>query len=66
MKYLDNEAEVRIVQTSKNRWQIETQSGFILQSDITVSSPREAENFIKDYISSYRCWTYKVVPLEEK
>lgn len=66
MKHIDNEAKVRMVQVSKHRWEIQTRHGYVLQGDITVSSPTEAEFFVKNYISSFPAWNYTVEPLEKK
>lgn len=66
MKYIDNESKVRMVQRSKNRWELQTSKGYPLQTDITVSSKKEAEDFVKRYLTSFNCWTYEIIPLEEK
>lgn len=66
MKPIDNEASVRMVQVSKHRWEIQTRHGYVLKADITVSNPREAEMFVKNYISSYPTWKYTIEPLLPK
>lgn len=66
MKPIDNEAEVKMVQVSRHRWEIQTQHGYVLKADITVSNPMEAEMFVKNYISSYLAWSYVVQPIKPK
>lgn len=58
---------VKIIQTSKNRWHIEAQNGTILVDDLTLSSEREAEKYVNNYISSFNtAWSYEVIPLEDE
>lgn len=59
-------SKLKIVQQSQVNWQIQTPSGHVLQRDITIASPHEAERFIKGYISSFTNWTYEVVPIKKE
>lgn len=63
MKYIDNEATVKMVQVSKSRWKLTTRSGHILAENLHIVSPREAEDYVKAYISCYHCWKYEIEPL---
>jgi hypothetical protein len=56
---------VYMVQTSRNRWKIQSESGRVLLDDIILSNETEAEEYVKGYVSSWN-WDYKMVPLEEQ
>lgn len=58
--------EVKMIQTSKYRWKIVSPAGHVLLNDIHVNNIYNARKFVENYISSYRGWTYKLEPLEEK
>lgn len=64
MKYEDNKAKIRIVQMAQSRWEIQTRHGYILKGDITVSTAHDAELYVKNYLSSFLCWEYEVIPLK--
>lgn len=66
MRYIDNEAHIFIIQETQHRWRIETRGGFILQGDIFLDSNSQAEDYIKNYLSSYLCWSHEVIPLVNK
>lgn len=54
-------------QTFKNKWRIESYKGTIIKKDITLASVTEAEDFIKNYVSSFTpAWGYEIVPLGKK
>lgn len=56
--------KVKIVQTSQNRWHIESEQGHVLQDDITLSNPLHAKIYVENYISSFNTqWVYEVKPL---
>lgn len=63
MKHIDNEATVKMVQTSKSRWKLTTRSGYVLVDNLHIVSVREAEEYVKSYISCYHCWKYEIEPL---
>jgi hypothetical protein len=56
---------VYMVQTSRNRWKIQSESGSILLDDIILSNEVEAEEYVKGYVSSWN-WDYEMVSLEEQ
>lgn len=57
---------VKMIQHSKHKWCIKTDKGVVLQDEIVISSPFEAELYIKNYISSFQGWTYDIVNLDHK
>jgi hypothetical protein len=54
-----------MVQEAESRWRIETDRGIILTAEVIIPE-REAEDYIKRYISSYYNWTYEMVYLRRK
>jgi hypothetical protein len=52
--------KVYFVQKTDYAWQIESESGKIVQKDITCASVFKAEEYIKAYISSFINWTYEL------
>ena len=56
---------VKMIQTSKHKWRIETLHGIVLLDDITIDNRFQAEAFVISYISSYIGWTYEVLIKEE-
>lgn len=57
---------LRIVQVSKHMWQLENSKGTVLTSDLTLESTYRAEEWIKNYISSFHCYNYEVIPLKKE
>jgi hypothetical protein len=58
-------ATVQMIQISKSEWKIVTYKGKVLQFDIHLHNLDAAEQYIKNYVSSFVDWTYEVVPLKE-
>lgn len=54
---------VFMVQTSKHRWTIKSQKGYIIQDDLCFNNSAQAELYVKNYITSFQNWDYKMVPL---
>lgn len=54
---------VIMLQVSQVNWKIVAVKGHTLVEDITVNSPKQAEEYVKNYISSFFNWTYEVIPL---
>ena len=61
-----NDSSVSIVQMTKFRWQLESSKGHIIKNDIFLSTRLEAENYVKNYVSSFTNWDYEVIPKEKK
>lgn len=61
-----NDRLLRIVQISKHMWQLENSIGIVLTSDLTLESAYRAEEWIKNYISSFQCYNYEVTPLKKE
>lgn len=57
---------IKMVQDSRHKWCIKTDKGVVLQDGITISSQFEAEEYVKNYISSFMGWTYAILPLDKK
>lgn len=57
---------VRMEQVSQVNWRILAPKGYVLMDNITVASNSAAEEYAKDYISSFRNWVFELVPLKEK
>lgn len=57
--------KVKIVQETKHRWRIENAEGLTILKDLTLESAYRAEEYIKNYISSFIAYNYEVVPLKE-
>jgi hypothetical protein len=51
---------------TKFRWQLESSKGHIIKNDIFLSTRLEAENYVKNYVSSFTNWDYEVIPKEKK
>ncbi len=58
--------EVKMIQRSKQRWDIVAPKGHILLEGIVVGTRHEAEEFVKKYVSSFLCWSYVIIPKEKK
>lgn len=54
---------VKMKQTSRYRWQIESQTGHILQKDLAFTTYAEAERYIENYVTSFIDWGYEMVAL---
>lgn len=52
--------KVYFVQQSDYAWQIESESGKVIQKDITCASIFKAEEYIKNYVSSFINWDYEL------
>lgn len=57
---------VKMVQRTSHMWEIQSQSGHIIQGSITAHSEYEAEEYIKKYISSFDRWSYEMFPIKAK
>lgn len=55
-----------MVQLTPHRWKIETKDGFLLKEDIVVHSVREAEDYVRQYVSSFTDWGYNIITLNLK
>ena len=60
-----DETCVKMVQMSRYGWQIVSPKGFVLKDCIYLDNIDKAEEFIKNYISSFLNWTYEIKKLEE-
>jgi hypothetical protein len=58
--------KVRMVQTMQHRWKIETEKGVVMQEDIILQNPTQAQGYVTNYISSFSGWTAEVVPLKKE
>lgn len=52
-----------MVQLTPHKWQIESQNGAVIQTDITAHGQDEAKEYAKRYISSFSDWDFKIIPL---
>jgi hypothetical protein len=57
---------VRMVQTNKNGWRLETDNGTIILDDIILHSVEEARRFANAYISTWQSWDFSIITMEEK
>lgn len=55
-----------MIETSKNRWELQGPKGNTISENIPVNSKTEAEEWIKAYISSFTGWEYAMLPKENK
>jgi hypothetical protein len=55
---------VRMIETSKNRWELQGPKGNTISENIPVNSKIEAEEWVKAYISSYSNWQYEIISKE--
>lgn len=53
-----------MVQLTPHNWQIRNQAGTVLQTDITAHSAYEAAEYAKRWVSSFSCWEYELVLLD--
>lgn len=53
-----------MIQLTDHKWQLETDKGFVLKSDITAHSISEAKDYANRYISSFGSWSYDIVTLK--
>lgn len=62
MRYTNRPPEIKVlmVQDAAARWHIESTDGKIIRDNLTMSSASEAEEFVRSYVSSFRCWTYEL------
>lgn len=58
--------KLNMIQTSKHKWRIETESGTVMQEDINIFSEYEAEEYIKRYVSSFQSFSYDLKPKKDK
>lgn len=58
--------KVRMVEVSKNRWELLGPRGNTIAEGMIVNSRSEAEEWVKAYISSFLGWSYDIISLEEK
>lgn len=57
---------IYMIQVAPQRWQLESQSGAILKDDLLMNSQFDAEKYVREYISSFPAWIYKMKPLAAK
>ena len=58
--------KVLMVQTNKYQWQIQSEKGHVIQTDISLNDVRKAKEFIKAWVSSFNTpYFYEVVPMKE-
>jgi hypothetical protein len=57
--------KVKMQQLTIYRWQIISMTGFIVQSDISFHNIEKAEEYVRNYVSSFVGWSYDLYPLEE-
>jgi hypothetical protein len=55
-----------MIQLSKYHWHIVSPKGHIIQNNLSFSNRYRAEEYVKNYISSYVNWSYTVITLEEE
>lgn len=55
---------VRMVQVAPNRWNLVSSKGSIISEDVPLGSIRDAENWVKNYITSFIGWSYEIIPLQ--
>ncbi len=56
---------VKMVQLTPHNWQIQNETGTVLQTDITAHSEYEAREYVKRWVSSFSGWDFLLVPLEK-
>lgn len=56
---------VHMRQLSKYQWEIVSESGNIIQNNISFSNTYKAEQYVKNYISSFVDWRYTIITLEK-
>lgn len=54
---------VLMVQLSNHSWHLISKKGHILKKDLSFHRLRDAEAYVKAYISSFQNWNYEMVPL---
>lgn len=62
---LNSQPKVIMRQISRSRWEIRTDHGIVLRDEIMLGRIDEAEEYVKQYISSYPNWIYELKPLTE-
>lgn len=50
-------------QTSRYNWDIVSKKGSILQADLSFKDAYQAEQYVKNYITSFQSWDYEMEPL---
>lgn len=55
---------LNMMQVAKFKWNIVSQKGHIIKTDIFCQNKRAAEDYIRAYISSFYGYDYKVYPLD--
>lgn len=55
-----------MVQSFDNRWQVKNSKGHIIADNIIIRAPYTAEEYIKNYVSSFINWNYKIISLNRK
>lgn len=56
-------SKVKLVETLPNKWQIVSEKGHVIQTDINLS-PFKARDFMRNWISSFNGWTYDIEPIK--
>jgi hypothetical protein len=54
---------VLMIQLNNSLWQIKSSKGIVIADDIRINSVYQAEEFVKNYISSFQGWSYEVCPI---
>jgi hypothetical protein len=57
---------IKMIQTSKHKWRIETSNGNVLVEDLVIDSLKHAEDYVKGYASSFVGWSYELIPIEKE
>ncbi len=56
---------IKMIQVTKYRWKVISDSGNIILDDLLLASPYHAEEWIKSYISSFAGWKYLLITKED-
>lgn len=57
---------LKMIQTSKHKWRIESPNGAILVEDLVIDSVKHAHDYVKGYISSFSGWSYELIPIRKE
>ena len=56
---------IKMIQTSKYKWQLTTDNGIILLDGISLDNIYDANEYAENYVSSFIGWDFIVIPMED-
>jgi hypothetical protein len=58
-----NNKYLKLIQISRYRWKLVSYKGHVIVDEVMVTSSYKAEEWCKQYISSFPGWDYEIIPM---